>query len=162
MLRRALNTEGRYASPQFARGCHHFPLRYLKAIQRCSCRVHTSSCVWFWLCFDCHDQCTIQPSLEAALPIQLGASAEGGSAPAWGVVCVERCVQGGEPYQRGTHLELAYRGAGRVCLATLWERRLLINHRAAIVKHQIGACKWDERERPRDVGMLITHKLIHR
>lgn len=59
MLRRALNTGGRYASPQFVRGCHHFLLRYLKAIQRCSCRVHTWKCEWFRLWFGCHYQCTI-------------------------------------------------------------------------------------------------------
>lgn len=54
-------------------------------------------------CFDCNFESTIQTTLEVTLSIQLGVSAEGDSAPAWGVVRVERCVQGGEPYQRGTH-----------------------------------------------------------
>lgn len=77
-------------------------------------------------CFDCNFESTIQTTLEVTLSIQLGVSAEGDSAPAWGVVRVERCVQGGEPYQRGTHLKSAYRSAG--CVTALWECRVLINH----------------------------------
>lgn len=113
-------------------------------------------------CFDCNFESTIQTTLEVTLSIQLGVSAEGDSAPAWGVVRVERCVQGGEPYQRGTHLKSAYRSAGCVCLTALWECRVLINHRATLVKHTIHVCKLDECEHLYDVGMQIIDCFINR
>lgn len=104
-------------------------------------------------CFDRNFESTMQTTREVTLSIQLGVAAEGDSAPALGVVRVERCVQGGEPYQRGTHLKSACRSAG--CVTALWECRVLINHRAALVKHRIHVCKLDECERLYDVGMQI-------
>lgn len=46
-------------------------------------------------CFDRNFESTMQTTREVTLSIQLGVAAEGDSAPALGVVHVERCGQGG-------------------------------------------------------------------